>query len=96
MRRGGGGNLDFMRTNNVKLRDQFQSTKNTFSFLLHFFREIMRGVVMKMIMMLEFVIIIWECKREARGGRFEGMSSYLLFFLRGINKKGTVSNFEET
>ena len=91
MRRGGGGNLDFMRTNNVKLRDQFQSTKNTFSF-----REIMRGVVMKMIMMLEFVIIIWECKREARGGRFEGMSSYLLFFLRGINKKGTVSNFEET
>ena len=91
MRRGGGGNLDFMRTNNVKLRDQFQSTKNTFSF-----REIMRGVVMKMIMMLEFVIIMWECKREARGGRFEGMSSYLLFFLRGINKKGTVSNFEET
>lgn len=60
-RRGRGGNLDFMRTNNVKLRDQFQSTKNTFSF-----REIMRGVVMKMIMMLEFVIIMWACnKREA-------------------------------
>ena len=80
-----------MRTNNVKLRDQFQSTKNTFSF-----REIMRGVVMKMIMMHGFVIIMWDCKREARGGGGGGEFISFVLFFDIINKKGTVSNFEET
>ena len=32
LEKGAGGNLDFMRTNNVKLRDQFQSTKKYFFF----------------------------------------------------------------